>query len=375
VLENVAGIAHSRSNANGEEVNTYTVMLCAIVGLGYQIESFLADAWSHGNCQSRTRLILAITKEDYEPLSRPPRSHPHAAGARQGALYEAPNGKRFGSREVEGLTPFRFCSVASCWDRLPHVGDGHVGMCIRYPDHISAAQPDSTTRLLMTHIPRFDHYKSWRSAIDSGRLHRALWTFPLVGEKKKATARTYSRVPRDGLCRTITTTPTPQCTRTGRWVHPDQNRLISVHEARIAQGYPDEDVLVGAPNKRLHVIGNSVARGVSLALGVSVREAYLKSDVDEFRVEVIADEDPMEVDDKTLLDVVVREKDGKASGLNGTAYKKAATVPRSPFASMFGSVVNGAANVVASAAAAVMGTASNASNGVLGDADHPMIID
>jgi DNA (cytosine-5)-methyltransferase 1 len=49
VLENVAGIAHSPSNANGEEVNTYTVMLWAIVGLGYQIESFPADAWSHGN--------------------------------------------------------------------------------------------------------------------------------------------------------------------------------------------------------------------------------------------------------------------------------------------------------------------------------------
>jgi hypothetical protein len=152
VLENVAGIAHSRSNANGEEVNTYTVMLCAIVGLGYQIESFLADAWSHGNCQSRTRLILAITKEDYEPLSRPPRSHPHGAGARQGALYEAPNGKRFGSREVEGLTPFRFCSVASCWGYLPHVGDGHVDMCIRYPDHISAAPPDSTTGTMMAYL-------------------------------------------------------------------------------------------------------------------------------------------------------------------------------------------------------------------------------
>jgi DNA (cytosine-5)-methyltransferase 1 len=62
VLENVAGIAHNRTNANGEEVNIYTVMLCAIVGLGYQAESFLADAWSHGNCQSRTRLILAISK-------------------------------------------------------------------------------------------------------------------------------------------------------------------------------------------------------------------------------------------------------------------------------------------------------------------------
>jgi hypothetical protein len=29
VLENVAGIAHTRSNANGEEVNTYMVMVTA----------------------------------------------------------------------------------------------------------------------------------------------------------------------------------------------------------------------------------------------------------------------------------------------------------------------------------------------------------
>lgn len=62
VLENVRGIAASRKRPDGGEDNTFTTMLCAVVGMGYQIESFLCDAWSHGNCQSRNRLILAITK-------------------------------------------------------------------------------------------------------------------------------------------------------------------------------------------------------------------------------------------------------------------------------------------------------------------------
>jgi DNA (cytosine-5)-methyltransferase 1 len=136
---------------------------------------------------------------------------------------------------------------------------------------------------MMAHIPRFekDKVNSWRRAIDSGRLHKVFWAFPQIGEKTRPDCRTYTRMHRDGLCRTITTTPTPQCTRTGRWVHPDAHRLVSIHEARVAQGYPDDDVLVGTPKNRLLVVGNSVARGVSLALGVAVRQAYLASEVVE----------------------------------------------------------------------------------------------
>ena len=41
---------------------------------------------------------------------------------------------------------------------------------------------------------------------------------------------------RGGLRRTISTKLTPQCTRTGCWMHSDAQRLITVHEARITQG-------------------------------------------------------------------------------------------------------------------------------------------
>jgi len=280
ILENVHGIATSRIR-DGEEENTYTEMLCAIVGMGYQIQSFFCDAWSHGNCQSRTRLILAISKAGYKALDRPPRSHQHGPIAKSQALYEAPNGTRFGCREIGTLTAFPYPSTESSWGHLPNIGDGHVGLSIRYPDHIATGSNDTTLRLLMSHVPRFMKRNSWRTAIDTGRLHKVLHMFNQAGEKGMGNSRTYSRVFRNGLCRTITTTPTPQCSRTGRWMHFDQNRLITIHEARIAQGYPDDDVLVGAPANKLHVIGNSVARGVSLALGIAVREAYLGSFLDE----------------------------------------------------------------------------------------------
>lgn len=194
-------------------------------------------------------------------------------------MYRGPDGGRFGFRETSGPCPFPPVTIEQCWSHLPDIGDGHVGLSIRYPDHVPPTNPDTMTRLLMAHVPRFekDDANSWRRAIDSGRLHESLWAYQQEGEKLRPDCRTFARMRRDGLCRTITTQPTPQCTRTGRWMHPDAHRLITIHEARIAQGYPDDDLLVGNLGRRFHVIGNSVARGVSLALGIELRRAYLGS--------------------------------------------------------------------------------------------------
>lgn len=96
------------------------------------------------------------------------------------------------------------------------------------------------------------------------------------GEKAGKRSKAWMRIRKHGLCRTITTQITPQCSRTGTYVHYDQPRLISIQEARIAQGFPEDEVLVGKPADRFKVVGNSVARGVSMALGVALRKAWFR---------------------------------------------------------------------------------------------------
>jgi DNA (cytosine-5)-methyltransferase 1 len=52
-----------------------------------------------------------------------------------------------------------------------------------------------------------------------------------------------------------------------------------VQEARRAQGWPDEEVLIGPPSKQLHIVGNSVDRRVSLALGRCLYTSWTTSAV------------------------------------------------------------------------------------------------
>lgn len=73
---------------------------------------------------------------------------------------------------------------------------------------------------------------------------------------------------------------TPECARGGRSLHWDQQRLLTILEVRRAQSYPDHEVLTGGPVLQWKIVGNSVARTVALALGLSLREAWLKSPID-----------------------------------------------------------------------------------------------
>jgi DNA (cytosine-5)-methyltransferase 1 len=54
-------------------------------------------------------------------------------------------------------------------------------------------------------------------------------------------------------------------------------------ELKRAQGFLDEDVIVGTPRDQVHIIGNSVERNVALALGLSLRRSWANSNrVDEY---------------------------------------------------------------------------------------------
>jgi DNA (cytosine-5)-methyltransferase 1 len=93
--------------------------------------------------------------------------------------------------------------------------------------------------------------------------------------KSRPDCRSWSRMYMDGLCKTITTAITPQCAFTGAWIHPEEDRLITVMEARRAQGLPDNEVLIGNASQAFKIVGNGVARSVAFVWGLAIRYAYL----------------------------------------------------------------------------------------------------
>lgn len=274
LLENVHGLAQDRKRMDGLSYNVFSQLLCSLVAMGYQCQQFTLDAWSFGSCQTRTRLFVSTAAPGQRLPPRPGRSHEHPPTIRSKALFEAPNGKKFGGRDLHGPCTYPYVSSLERLGDLPNLGDNHPGICIPYPDHRHSRIEAANTRLLMTHIPKVRTCSSMRRAIDQGRVPPSLDFYNRSFQRTRDYARSWSRNFEDDLCRTITTTITPQCAFTGQWMHWDQHRLLTVMEVRRVQSFPDEEVLLGNAAKAFRIVGNSVDRAVALAWGLAMREAW-----------------------------------------------------------------------------------------------------
>ncbi|RPA84378.1 hypothetical protein BJ508DRAFT_37441 [Ascobolus immersus RN42] len=279
LLENVLGIASQRTHAieDGSTIsyNVYSMILTAIIAMGYQTQMFLMDAWSHGAPQSRVRMFLEITAPGFALPKVPPRSHSHPAGVKSYALKEAPNGGRYAARELQGLTPFPYVTIAEACAGLPRLGDTNVGSCVPFPDHRSPRYEDREKRMLMRCIPKYAAANSMVDAVRLGYLPESLQLYKHVARKQQAGCKSWKRVHGDQIVRTITTALQPSCAFTGQWIHWDEHRLLTVMEARRAQGFPDHEVLNASAADGFMICGNSVARQVAVALGICLREAWI----------------------------------------------------------------------------------------------------
>ena len=94
---------------------------------------------------------------------------------------------------------------------------------------------------------------------------------------RKENSTVYSRLPPDGLMKTLITTLQVTDARGQRTVHWEQPRSLTVMEARRAQGYRDDEVLIGPPRRQMKIVGNSVDRSVSLAIGMALRASWVTS--------------------------------------------------------------------------------------------------
>ena len=277
LLENVTGMA--KCNTRDRDNNVFAQVLSALVGMGYQTQSFILDAWSFGSPQSRTRLFISIAAPGLVPLCRPPQTHSHPDSIPSRSLGKSANGLTFANRYWD-ITPFSYVTIGDATKDLPLNNDGRMD-CIAFPDHRPSTTMTTVNRVRMSCIPRFPPGMNYAEASLLGLMpppqmeayHRN------AARRINPGGRAWKRVNQNALIPTIITKCQPDDDFCGAWVHWDASRCMTVMEVRRAQGFPDEEVILGMPGSQWKIIGNSVARPVSFALGMELRSAWLKNTV------------------------------------------------------------------------------------------------
>ncbi|KMU88069.1 DNA methyltransferase Dim-2 [Coccidioides immitis H538.4] len=266
ILENVPAMA-----SKTHERNPLSQLICAFVGLGYQLRLMHLDAWSYGAPQSRSRLFLLIAAPGLQLPEHPALTHSHPMGTTLRSLGEAPNGLPFGERRWE-VPIFKFVSAYEGTKDLPDLDRAKIAS-IPWPDHRTSRNESNMTQVIIDQVPKHPRKSGFPEAMTKGFLN--FDPFPGDIKRRNPPSRAWSRVDPNFLIPTITTAISPHCKFTGRWLHWREDRLLTIMEARRAQGYPDSEVLVGRAAHQWKIVGNSVARQVALALGLSIREATL----------------------------------------------------------------------------------------------------
>lgn len=294
ILENVKTIVQSSKNRTED---FFSQLICALVGMGYQAQIVLGDAWSHGDPQSRVRAFLCFAAPGVKLPERPYPSHSNPRHVMSGGLGKMSNGEPYVTRTYIP-TAFRHVTAGEATADLPDIYDGKPDTCIPFPDHrlsisISSGDQQRRTegegknrRAQVLNIPTrpygVNFAKAWygpgakgvageadmfpheRDAFPSSHVHRTA-----------RTSKGWSRAHPHKLFSTVTTYCHITDARTGgNLLHWDQPRPLTVMEVRRAQGVPDDEVLCGSPRDQWEMVGNGVARGISVALGLSLREAW-----------------------------------------------------------------------------------------------------
>lgn len=279
LLENVLNMAQK---GTGREEDVLSQLICAIVGLGYQVQLFLLDSWSFGSSQARSRIFVSFAAPGCVPLKHPELSHSHPPHVGERGLGRLANGQSFGSR-IHCATPYKFRTAEESVADLPFIGNGAVSHCTRYPDHVLPLSLSKSNRAQIACIPTHPRGMNFSKTWNAGngimtKEERDL--FPYLAKSGKVRESVvpgscaWGRIKPYGLFPTVLVCTNIEDSRMGTTLHWDQHRRLSLMELRRAQSFPDDEVLIGTRKEQIKIIGNSVDRTVSMALGISLRNAW-----------------------------------------------------------------------------------------------------
>ncbi|KAJ8110292.1 hypothetical protein OPT61_g6832 [Boeremia exigua] len=244
--ETVAGTEEDETKSSkARSRKVLSQMVACLVSMGYQVNHFLMKSEEYGSCQRRWRTIVTIAAPGLTPIAKPPLTH----GKLETLTATNSTGDNHPEDDQCSYVLFRQLSFQDGDQDLPDIGTGTPQICPCFPDHRLANELTGHFRSELAQIPLND---------------------PTQPDQKS------QRLRKDDLMPTVRTKSSIQSITYGRSVHYCQNRLLSVQEARRAQGWPDDEVALGSPIEQYKTIGNGVDRSISFALGLSIRQSVMK---------------------------------------------------------------------------------------------------
>jgi DNA (cytosine-5)-methyltransferase 1 len=245
VMENVPDMALDR------EMLILRTMVQELESLGYAVEERVIDTWRYGVPQFRQRLILVALRDGVEFRWPGETLDKTTVWNAIGDLPEVeggwrPEGGADGWADYSGpVTHFQRRMRERIGGADSDKVFDHITRPVREDDKRAFQLMDSTTRY--SDLP--DEMKRYRDDIFDDK---------------------YKRLGENELSRTITA----HIAKDGYWyIHPRQNRTLTVREAARLQTFPDRFRFAGPPSAAFRQIGNAVPPAVGEQLGRAVRES------------------------------------------------------------------------------------------------------
>ena len=270
LIENVPGMISFERGQTVQEI------LLALRSLGYQADVRVLFAPHYGVPQARWRTIILANRIGIEPLALFPIPKFFAEGRANFTTTLLSKSVVLDFAAVRRAALHSFFNVGDAISDLPPIDNGGGDLICSYqaePQSVYQARlrDDSITvanhqcaRLGQVNLERLKHIPpggSWRD------IPHELLPKGMKRARRSDHTKRYGRLHLDQLGSTILTKCDPHW---GTYVHPNQERVLSVREAARIQSFPDRVQFFGSLTEQYEQVGNAVpplfAREIGLRL-------------------------------------------------------------------------------------------------------------
>lgn len=271
LIENVPGMV---SFASGETIRT---ILKSLVDLGYNPDVRVLYAPHYGIPQMRWRTIFLATRLDIAPQAFYPVPSHSIKGRPNFTTKIGGRTLIFSDGYVDKNATNGFTTVGEALSDLPEIGNGGGTVESSYLDEpqsnyqhflrlgASALTNHQCAKLGKVNIERLPHIPaggSWRD------IPHELLPKGMQRARRSDHTKRYGRLEMGGLASTILTKCDPHW---GSYIHPIQDRVLSVREAARLQSFPDRIRFFGSVTEQYEQVGNAVPPLFARAIGDQIQ--------------------------------------------------------------------------------------------------------